>query len=82
MRFKSAQITLRFDGSGTTGSSRRDRLLVNTVGDIAGNKNSWMFTFSEMFGDEIPLGISLQFAGERLRVRIVSNGYEDAGYLE
>ena len=77
-----AQIFLRLDRRGAAGARRGDRLLVNAVGDVAGNENAGMFALGQMPGDQITVRIGLEFPCERLRVRIVADRDKDARHRQ
>ena len=59
---------------------RRNRLFVDAISDIASDKDSGMLTLGQVPNDQITVGIRFQFAGKRLRVRIVSDCDKHTGH--
>ena len=74
-----AQIALGLDRRRAAGAGSGDRLSINAIGHVAGDENSRVLALGQMPNEQITVRIRLEFAGKRLRVRVVPDRDEDAG---
>src|SRR5205814_2558598 len=77
--FQLAEIAFGFHRRRTAGAGGRDRLLVNTIGNVAGDKDAGMFAFHESLCDQISIGIGLEFSRIRFGVWIMPDRDKNTG---